>query len=272
MSHALYKLGRFAARRPWAVIGAWFIVSLIVVAASISFGRDLEDSFEAPGLDSTEALDLLTSTDSDAAGPTAQIVLSPLGDSTFYDSPEAQAALAAVQAEAARLPNVLGTNDPSVAAVNGPRLAAANGSVSPDGRVALIRVQYQVIGELDVGDLENLKELASDMRIGSPLQIELNGDLFAAFEEAETGLGEMVGLIAAVFILLFAFGSLIAMGLPIGLALFGLALGVSSMSLITYLIEIPSWAPQVASMVGLGVGIDYALFLVTRHREHLAGA
>ena len=67
-----------------------------------------------------------------------------------------------------------------------------------------------------------------------------------------------------------AFGSLIAMGLPIGMALFGLALGISSMSLITYLVDIPSFAPQMASMIGLGVGIDYALFLVTRYREFLA--
>ena len=71
-------------------------------------------------------------------------------------------------------------------------------------------------------------------------------------------------------ILLLAFGSIIAMGLPIGMALFGLALGISSLSLVTYLVDIPSWAPVVGSMVGLGVGIDYALFLVTRHREFLA--
>ena len=80
----------------------------------------------------------------------------------------------------------------------------------------------------------------------------------------------MIGLVAAVVILLLAFGSVIAMGLPIGMAIFGLALGISSMSLITYLIDIPSWAPVLGSMVGLGVGIDYALFIVTRHREHLA--
>ena len=80
----------------------------------------------------------------------------------------------------------------------------------------------------------------------------------------------MIGLIAAVIILLLAFGSLIAMGLPLGMALFGLAFGISSMSLITYLVDIPSFAPGMASMIGLGVGIDYALFLVTRHREYLA--
>jgi RND superfamily putative drug exporter len=97
----------------------------------------------------------------------------------------------------------------------------------------------------------------------------MGGDLFSSFEEASTG-SEMIGVIAAVIILLLAFGSLIAMGLPLGMALFGLALGISSMSLITYLVDIPSFAPQMASMIGLAVGIDYALFLVTRYREFLA--
>ena len=142
--------------------------------------------------------------------------------------------------------------------------------MSPDGRIALIRVQYPVIEDLDASDLANLKELGVELREGSSLQVEMGGDLFFAFEEAETGTGEVIGLIMAVIILLVAFGSFIAMGLPIGMTLFGLALGISSMSLITYLIDIPSWAPQMASMIGLGVGIDYALFLVTRHREFLA--
>ena len=120
-----------------------------------------------------------------------------------------------------------------------------------------------------MGDLENLKEFGVEAREGSPLQIEMGGDLFSSFEEASTG-SEMIGVIAAVIILLLAFGSLIAMGLPLGMALFGLALGISSMSLITYLVDIPSFAPQMASMIGLAVGIDYALFLVTRYREFLA--
>ncbi len=98
----------------------------------------------------------------------------------------------------------------------------------------------------------------------------MGGDLSFAFEEAQTGTGEMIGLVAAAVILLVAFGSIIAMGLPIGVAVFGLALGISAMSLVAYVIDVPSWAPQMASMIGLGVGIDYALFLVTRHREFLA--
>ena len=271
MSHLLYRLGRFAARRPWVVIGAWLVVSVLVMRASGAFGKELEDKFEVPGLDSQEAIDLLTAAESDRAGLTARVVLTPLDNGvTFFDSAEARAALAEVQAAVADLPNVLGTTDPAGALASGPEAAAMSGVVSPDGLVALIRVQYPVIDELTAGDLENLQEFGAEAREGSPLQIELSGDLFFSFEEPQTGIGEIVGLIAAVIILLLAFGSLIAMGLPIGMALFGLALGISSMSLITYLVDIPSWAPQLGSMIGLGVGIDYALFLVTRHREFLA--
>ena len=271
MSHALYRIGRFAARRPWTVIGVWMAVALLVIAASASFGRELEDAFEAPGLDSTMALDLLTSAQSDAAGPTALVVTTPLESTeTFFDSPRAVAALAELQQSVSQLPNVLSVSDSAGDLAQGEAIATAGGSISSDGRVALIRVQYRLIDDLSATDLDNLKEVADEARPNSPLQIELSGDLFFAFEEPATTGGEMIGLIAAVIILLVAFGSLIAMGLPIGMALFGLALGITSMSLITYLIEIPSWAPQIASMVGLGVGIDYALFLVTRHREFLA--
>ena len=256
LSHALYRWGRFAARRPWTVIGSWLIVSVLVVGASGAFGQRLEDSFAVPGLDSQEAADLLTAARSDRAGLTAQVVLTPLDDrATFLDSADARAALAQVRAAVAGLPKVLGTTEPAI---------------SPDGRVALVRVQYPALEELDKGDLENLKAFAVRAGAGSPLRIEMGGDLFFAFEEAATGIGELAGLLAAVVILLLAFGSVIAMGLPIGMAVFGLALAISSMSLIAYLIDIPAWAPVLGTMIGLGVGIDYALLIVTRHREYLA--
>jgi putative drug exporter of the RND superfamily len=271
MSHALYRMGRYAARRPWRVIGAWLIMALVVIGASIGFGRELEDSFDAPGLDSTKALDLLTAAQSESAGPTAQVVLTPkTSGETFFESSAAKNALANVQGALRALPNVVGTSDPAAELATGGAQPTASGEISPDGRVAVIRVQYALLDKLSVKDLDNLKQAANELRKGSPLRIELGGDLFFSFESDGSGSGEIYGLIAAVVILLLAFGSLIAMGLPIGLAVFGLALGVSSMSLITYVIDIPSWAPQIASMVGLGVGIDYALFVVTRHREFLA--
>ena len=256
MSHGLYRLGRFAARRPWMVIGAWMVIAIAVIGASGVFGRDLEDSFAVPGLDSQDAVDLLTAAGADQAGLTAQVVTTPIEEGlTFSESADARAELAEIQAGLATLSHVLAVSEPTI---------------SPDDTIALIRVQYPVLEELSIDDLESLKDFGAEAQEGSPLQIELNGDLFFAFEEPETGVGEMIGIVAAIIILLVAFGSLIAMGLPIGLALFGLALGITSMALVTYLIEVPSWAPQASSMIGLGVGIDYALFLVTRHREFLS--
>jgi RND superfamily putative drug exporter len=251
----MYRWGRFAARRPWRVIGTWLIVSVMVIVAAAGFGKKLEDSFAVPGLDSQQAVDLQQAAQSDRAGLTAQVVVTPLkSDVSLPDSPQAREDLAALEASLNALPRVLGTTT----------------SVSPDGSVALVRVQYPVVEELDPVDLDNLKAAAADAREGSTLQIETGGDLFFAFEESQTGVGEMLGLIAAVIILLLAFGSVIAMGLPIGIALIGLGVSVSALSLVNYLVDIPSFAPVVGAMVGLGVGIDYALFLVTRHREFLA--
>ncbi len=269
MSHALYRWGRFAARKPWLVIGIWVLASVVVVGASGTVGRSLEDTFEVPGLDSQEAIDLLTEAQSEQAGLIAQVVVTPLDGGSFHESAGAVADLETVQDGLAGLENVVGVTDTVGAIEAGPDAAAQSGVVSADGEIALIRVQYPVLEDLEVADLDALKDFVEESAVGSTLQIEANGDLFFAFEEPETGIGEMIGIIAAVIILLVAFGSVIAMGLPIGMALFGLALGISSMSLIAYLVEIPSWAPQMGSMVGLGVGIDYALFLVTRHREFL---
>jgi len=271
MSHRLYRLGRYAARRPWSVIGTWLVMALLVIGASTMFGSELEDSLEVPGLDSAQAADLLEAAESDTAGLSALVVMTPSEEGvTFFNSAEARAEVSKIQTGIAELSNVTGTSDPAGDLAQGADVATTSGSVSPDGRVALVQVQYPVVDEVSVKDLENLRTLGVEAQQGSPLQIEMGGELFFTFQEAETGTGEMVGLVAAVIILLLAFGSIIAMGLPIAMAIFGLAVGISSMALINYLVDIPSWAPQIATMIGLGVGIDYALFLLTRHREFLS--
>ncbi len=245
MSNLLYRLGRSAATRPWIAIGTWVVLSLVVIASSVAFGRHLEESFEAPGLDSYQAAELLAQAHADEGGITAHVVL---------EAQDAAAQLPPVEAALEALPHVLGTTS----------------TVSPDGTIALVRVQYPAVGHLDTSDLDNLEDAVADLRDQSSLTLEAGGDLFFAFEEAPAGLGEVAGMVVAMIVLLIAFGSFAAMGLPIGMSLFGLVIGVTSMKLVTYLIDIPAWAPQLAAMVGLGVGIDYALFLVTRHREHLA--
>ncbi|MEI8081371.1 MAG: MMPL family transporter [Actinomycetes bacterium] len=255
MSKYLYRWGRFAASHAWSIIAAWIIAAVLVVAASATFGEKMEGSFVVPGLDSQTAVELLQAKGSDGGGITAQVVMTPLDKATsFTDSLSAQSALDQMKTAVGKLPHVLNTRQ----------------QISPDGSVAIVGVQYPTVDALTTADLDNLKTVVADARTGSPLQIEMGGDLFFTFEDAQSGTGELIGIVAAMIILLLAFGSVIAMGLPIGIALFGLAVGVSSMALVSRIVDIPSWAPQMATMIALGVGIDYALFLVTRHREFLA--
>jgi putative drug exporter of the RND superfamily len=251
MTSSLYRLGRGAARRPWLVVGLWALAAVLVIVSSNLFGADTEDSFDAPGVDSAIAVDLLSAAGSERAGPTARVVAATTLD---FAAPGPRDDLDVVRDRLATLPRVL----------------AVDGIVAPDGSVAILTVQYPVLAELTVEDLDRLKDAVAALGDEVDLRLEAGGDLFFSYEEAGSGRAELIGIGAAVIILLVAFGSLIAMGLPIGIAIFGLALGVSAMPLIGHLIAMPSWAPDMGAMIGLGVGIDYALFLVTRHREFLA--
>jgi RND superfamily putative drug exporter len=255
------------------VISGWLAVAVLVVTSSAAFGRDLEDPFEAPGLDSHHATELLERADAGEMGLGADVVLTPRAEGTstsFLSSRALQADVAQAQDAISSLPKVRGTSDPAGALAAGPGAVVDSGSVSADGRVALIRVQYPESQDLGPDDLANLKSTLDDLRETTQLRIEAGGDLYFAFEQAPTGIGEAIGLLVAVVVLLLAFGSLVAVGLPIGTALLGLAVGAGSLSLVAYVVDIPSWATVIGSMVGLGVGIDYALFVVTRYREHLA--
>lgn len=259
MSRTLYRIGRASASRPWWVLGAWLVAAVAVVVSSAAVGNRLRDSVEAPGVDSQRAVDLLDRAGAGDAGITAQVVLTPTDPAVTFDAPAARQAVADVRTRLLALPDVVGASDPLV-----------DGGVSADGRVALVRVQYPVVERLDADDLAALKDALAEARAGSPLRIEAGGDLFFSFEQPRNTLGELLGLLVAVLVLLVAFGSLVAMGLPLALALFGLTVGISALPLLDHLVEIPSFSTVIGSMVGLGVGIDYALFLVTRHREHLA--
>ena len=245
MSQVLDRLGRFAARRPLVVIGAWLVVAVLVVASAASFGKHLEDPFEAPGLDSQRATELLSRAGAAEAGLTADVVLSPASDAGTLSDAAAEADLRQVRTALEDLPQVERTTQ----------------TVSPDGRVALVRVQYPVLEDLSAADLDRLKTAMDEARSSTSLRVEGGGDLFFTFEEPPAGLAEGLGLVAAMVILLVAFGSVVAMGLPIVTALLGLAVGVGSLTLVAYVVDVPGWAPVLGSMVGLGVGIDYALFI-----------
>ncbi|MBT0993435.1 MMPL family transporter [Cellulomonas sp. DKR-3] len=264
LSQTLYRLARWTTRRRWVVIGAWLALAVVVAGAAGASGAKLEDGFTVPGLDSQQANDLIAASGGGQDGITAQVVVTPAGDGTFRSDEAARTALAQLQTDVAALPHVLGTTDPSGALATD--ASATSGVVSSDGRVALLRVQYPTLDQLSAADLEALKAVPHD----AALRVEMGGDLFFAYEGSGENLGELVGILAALVILLLAFGSFVAALLPVGMAVLGLAVGIGGMTLLASVMTVPSYAPVLGAMVGLGVGIDYALFVVTRHRENLA--
>ncbi|MEU1866569.1 MMPL family transporter [Streptomyces gardneri] len=271
LSKALLRLGASAARHPWRVIAAWLIAATLAVLAAIAVGGRTADSMTAPGLDSQRAAQLIERAGTGQEGMTAQVVVTPLdGDATFFDHGSARTALTRLQTEVQRLPHVLGTSDPAGALGAGGDTTVRGGLVSADGRIAVVRVQYPDQSRLSAEDLDALVDLGDRLRAELPLRIEMGGSLFYAFSDPGGGASELIGLLAAATILFLAFGSLVAAALPIGMAVFGLTVGVATMTVLAGVTDVPTFAPVLGSMVGLGVGIDYALFVLARHREYLA--
>jgi RND superfamily putative drug exporter len=255
LAKLLSRLGGSAARHPWRMIAAWLLAAALAVVAAIAFGGRTADSMAAPGLDSGRAAQLIERTGTGQDGMTAQVVVTPSdGGATFSDDGPTRSALTRLRDEVRRLPKVRDTGE----------------LISADGRIAVVRVQYPDQSLLSNGDLDALIALGDRLRGELPLRIEMGGDLFFVFSDSGGGVGELVGILAAAAILFLAFGSLLAAALPIGMALFGLTVGVSTMTVLAGFADIPTFAPVLGSMVGLGVGIDYALFVLARHREYLA--
>ncbi|MFD0354693.1 MMPL family transporter [Streptomyces sp. NPDC127110] len=253
------------------MIATWLAATVLAVLAAVAFGGRTADSMTAPGLDSQRAAELIERAGTGQEGMTAQVVVTPLdGAATFFGHGSARTALTRLQTEVKRLPHVLGTSDPAGALDAGGETAVRGGLVSADGRIAVVRVQYPDQSRLSAEDLDALVGLGDRLRAELPLRIEMGGNLFYAFSDPDGGVSELIGLLAAAAILFLAFGSLVAAALPIGMAVFGLTVGVATMTVLAGVTDVPAFAPVLGSMVGLGVGIDYALFVLARHREYLA--
>ncbi|HEY0953001.1 MMPL family transporter [Nocardioides sp.] len=250
----LFRWGRLAARRPWAVVAAWLATLAIALAASVGFGGEFEDSFGAPGLDSQEAADLLASVGAADAGLSAHVVLAAPEGAGFDRPGRPERDLAAVRDQVAALPHVLGVDQ----------------QVAPAGDIAILVVRYPALEDLEPADLDRLKAAVERAPTDAATQVEMGGPLFFAFEDGGAGGAEGIGLAIAVVVLLVAFGSLVAAGIPLVTAVLGLGISTLALTVVARLIDVPTWAPVLGSMVGLGVGIDYALLLVSRFREYVA--
>ncbi|WP_088320667.1 MMPL family transporter [Kineosporia sp. R_H_3] len=249
MTRLLDRYGRWAARRPWYAVLAFLLLAVALNGAGAVWGAAAHDEYEVPGLKSVDGLELLRDHDPLTAAAGAKVVVH-VDDGTL--PPDAVTRLGD------RLADV-----PHVAAVAPPRIAS-------DGRTALLAVRYDG-AVTDPGifkAVEPLEEAVAPLR-AEGLTVELGGEVPESAAQQVEGIGEAVGIVAALVILVLAFGSVVAAGLPVAVALSGLVAGSGGIALLAAVTDVSTIAPTVASLVGLGVGIDYALLVVVRHVDLL---
>jgi putative drug exporter of the RND superfamily len=242
------------------VILSWIVALIGIGMLSGSVGSDFSEDFKLPASDSQEAFDLLEQKFPAQSGDTATIVYKAQGG----------VEAASVKRE---MEGVFATVDkvPHVSEVASPYKEDGAGAISEDGKIAYATVQFDTTTEkLETEDIERVMDAAQGAS-GDALQVEIGGQPIEEVRAEQEG-GDStfaIGLLAAVVVLLITFGSLVAMGLPIVTALFALGVGLSVVTLGTHVFDTAEFAPQLAAMIGLGVGIDYALFILTRFRNGL---
>ena len=254
----LVRLADWCYRRRRLVVALWVVALVASFALAGAFGGEFKQNYLQPGSDSKAASDTLTQRFPQRAGDTVQVVVHSQAGVTTPD----------VKVRAEKIfADVAGSKH--VVAVTSPFTAAGAGQMSEDGTTAYADVA------LDMKDNEftvaQAKALVGPVLAAGDdtLQVEVGGPVAKLSQSASVG-SEGIGLLAAVVILLVTFGSAVAMGLPLLTALFGLGIATAVGALIMRVVDVPDWAPPVAAMVGIGVGIDYALLIVTRFRGSLA--
>jgi RND superfamily putative drug exporter len=255
MSSLLYRMGRFAGRHPWRVLAAWALIAASAFLLNTSFGGETTETFRLPGVESQRAADALEERFPQQSIVTSNVIFHDDGGLT---RPETKAAVAESVARLADVPHTIGVNDP---------FAAEAPTLSADGKTAFATVAHDIdtIGpaEFDAADAATATARAAGV------QVEYDGNLGYAKGDAEPG-SEKVGVAVAIVVLAVAFGSLVAMSLPIMTSLIAILIGVSAIGVLSGRMDVPEIANIVALMLGLGVGIDYALFILARHRQNLA--
>jgi putative drug exporter of the RND superfamily len=251
----LRKLATFAVRRKKTMVfGIWLPFVVLITIASGTIGDAFRTEMQLPKSEARDAQQMLERVSPNDGGESSQIVVK--ADSGI-DEPEVKAAVAAALKEVATIDRVTVLSPYEMPAqVNKARTIAFAQLTTPND---MSRAEMEVVAE-------QVKAASSGLRDVPGLRVEYGGQLFRSFELPES---EALGLLAAVIILVLAFGSVIAMGLPIGIALLGLAAASSIVAIVSNLMSMPSEATSMVAMIGLGVGIDYALFIVTRYREAL---
>src|SRR5919198_2837158 len=259
MTGPLYHLGRFCARRHWWVIGAWVAFVIALFAFSHAVGEKTSDNLNLPGTGSTRSTDLLQERLPDQAYGSNPLVLKT-ESGKLTDSKNKKAVDDTVTAL---------QHTPDVVRVVNPTSSEGSAFLSKGKTEGYIPVTLNVSqGDLTKGEAQAILDAAQPAQ-DAGMKVAVGGYVGQKLSKPSTEVSEAIGLGAAVIILLFAFGTATAMALPIITAVLGLVTTLSVIRLVEQLAAVPSVSPTLATMIGLGVGIDYALFIVTRHKLQL---
>ena len=251
----LVRVATWCYERRRLVLALWVALLVGSIALSSAFGAAFKADYFAPGSESKDALETLRTKFPQRAGETVQVVFKADGG-IQQARPRIEALLDDIE------------DDEHVVNVVSPFSERGAFQLSRDGQVAYAEVELDVVAQ-DL-ELEEAKALTDKVLAagGDGLQVEAGGQVAAIALQGEVG-SEGIGFLAAALILLLTFGSLVAMGLPLLTALFGIGISAALGAIMRNVVDVPDWAPSVAAMVGIGVGIDYALFIVTRYRTGL---
>lgn len=250
-------LGRWCYRNRRRVVAMWLVAVLALLLAGNAWGGEFENDFRVADSESQEAFDRLrTSFPAFAGDPISFVFRSDLG----IDDPTARSEVEAVLTEIAAEPGVMEVVSPYTG------LAL----VDEERRTAVAQVRMVDFGpDVDAGLVQRLIDRADRLSAVDGLEAAVGGPTVMFAETEQPGSREGVGVLLALLVLLLTFGSLVAAGLPIVVALGGLGAGMAGIAILTRFISVSTFAPGLAAMIGLGVGIDYALFIVTRYRQGL---
>ena len=255
----LAALARGCAHHPVRTVVVWAVALVAIILSSQAFGGALVNEFTIPGSETQSAVDLLEEKFPERAGDSAQIVFAT-DDGSLTDQ-QAHADIEAARAAAAEVPGVTSVGDP---------YAGKGGGISEDGTIGFVDVQFdQPAAELDDAVVEQLEDDVRAATADSDLQVELGGTVMDSVQP-ESHTSEILGLVAAMIVLLVVLGSMMAMAVPITTALISVGIGMSLLMLAARFTDFNEVTPILAVMIGLGVGIDYSLFIVTRFRQALA--
>jgi len=260
----LARWTRACATHPWRVVGAWIGIIALLVFTVMAFGGSLRDEFEIPGSDTQKATDLIeTEFASEQGGVLNVVFAAPPGDR--LDTPERKAAIQAALAKLKTSEFQPAEDRAGIESVGHP---FADGTISDDGRIAYTEAQFdRIIYDKDRSAVVAVEDSVRESVRPAGITTEFNGD--AEFPPIEQGTQELLGLLAALIVLLIVFRTFVATAIPIVLALTAVGTAFLLLFILAGLTDINTITPLLVSMIGIGVGIDYSLFIVTRFRQLL---